>query len=216
MTGRTILSGIAISVAVHAALLAVPFPFTVRIEQQEIALYVLEGRRSAATKEPAAPQKTAVTVKKPQKRHDRQHPRKKRVEPSRRPVAIVKKPGPPAARLPQPGAARAVADTPDEMPAGPLDTSFGASNGPAFAHRATPAYPFVARRRGQEGRVLLRLTIDSDGTLLDVEVMEATAPSFAKAAVGAVKRSTFLPATRNGTRVSSRALLPVSFTLRRK
>jgi len=94
-----------------------------------------------------------------------------------------------------------------------METSFGATGAPAFAHRETPTYPPAARRLGKEGRVILRLTIDSEGRLLAVEIVEDAGYGFSEAAVEAVRKSTFTPALRNGQRMTARAILPVRFRL---
>lgn len=94
------------------------------------------------------------------------------------------------------------------------EVQFGTTEGPKFLQRVFPVYPKMAKRLGKEGRVLLRLTIDERGILLNVEVIENGGYGFTEAAVEAVKKSTFLPALRDGKPVASRALLPIRFTLR--
>lgn len=98
----------------------------------------------------------------------------------------------------------------------PIETRFGESAAPAFLHREMPVYPAMARRLGREGRVLLKLTIDERGTLLNIEVLEKAGYGLTEAAVEAVKKSTFLPAKKNGKPIASRALLSVQFRLERK
>jgi protein TonB len=71
----------------------------------------------------------------------------------------------------------------------------------------------MARKLGKEGKVILRLTIDEKGNLLSLEVMEKGGYGFTEAAVEAVKKSTFLPAKKDGKGVGSRALLPIRFQL---
>jgi protein TonB len=90
---------------------------------------------------------------------------------------------------------------------------FGSIMGPSFAHREAPDYPFVARRMNKDGNVLLRLTIDEQGKLLNAEVVQDAGYGFAEAAIEAVKKSTYRPARRDGIPVLSRALLPVRFEL---
>jgi len=97
----------------------------------------------------------------------------------------------------------------------PIETRFGASVAPAFLHREMPIYPLMARKLGREGRVMLKLTIDENGNLLDVEVIEKAGFGFTEAAVEAVKKSTFLPAKKGGKPIASRALLPIKFQLER-
>ena len=97
----------------------------------------------------------------------------------------------------------------------PKDTEFGSEFGPKFLHREMPVYPMMARRFGKEGRVLLRLTIDEKGNLLNIEVLEGSGYGFTEAAVEAVKRLTFMPAKIDGNPVLTKALLTIKFTLRR-
>ncbi len=110
---------------------------------------------------------------------------------------------------------------PADIPAGPIDTAIGASAhtsagqvvGPAFAKRVLPQYPRMARRLGQEGRVLLRLIINAEGRPESVEVAESSHSRFEDPAVRAVKQWRFHPATRGGQPVASRVLLPIVFNL---
>lgn len=92
---------------------------------------------------------------------------------------------------------------------------FGSSAGPSFLHRELPAYPQIARRMGREARVVLRLTIDEKGRLLQVETIENPGFGFADAAIEAVRKSSFVPAKRDGKPVMVVALLPVRFQLKR-
>ena len=92
--------------------------------------------------------------------------------------------------------------------------AFGSADAPKFLHRIVPQYPPAARMRREEGRVMLKLTIDEKGTLMNVEVVESTGSDFADAAVDAAKRSRFTPARRNNAPILSVALLPIRFTLR--
>jgi protein TonB len=90
---------------------------------------------------------------------------------------------------------------------------FGTATGPNFLRREVPVYPFIARRMNKEGKVLLRLTIDENGKLMNVEVIEASGFGFTEAALDAVRKSTYRPAIKNGNAVFSLALLPVRFRL---
>ena len=67
---------------------------------------------------------------------------------------------------------------------------------------------------GREGKVVLRLAIDETGKLQQVEVVESSGFEFTRAAVKAVKKSTYRPALQNGRPVPSRAVLPVQFVLK--
>ena len=94
------------------------------------------------------------------------------------------------------------------------ETVFGNSGAPVFTHREMPVYPLLARRLGKEGKVVLKLLIDKNGTLQDIEVIEASGFGFTEAAVAAIKKSSFSPAYRNGEKVPSKAILSVRFNLK--
>jgi protein TonB len=127
-------------------------------------------------------------------------------------------------------AAAAVTTAPAGKPAGEVKTgnlgggarggtpgaggSGGSETFPHFLHRVLPLYPQAARRMGREGKVVLRLSIDETGKLQQVEVVESSDFEFTRAAVEAVKKSTFQPAQQNGRPVPSRAILPVQFVLK--
>lgn len=96
---------------------------------------------------------------------------------------------------------------------GPYQVEFGAPDGPRFLKRVEPVYPPLARRLGKEGRVLLSLLIDHAGRLVSVEIIEKADFGFDRAAVDAVKASTFSPAVKNGKGMTSRSKLAVKFVL---
>ncbi len=98
---------------------------------------------------------------------------------------------------------------------GSSDTlAFGSAYGPRYRHKEIPVYPAMARRLGKEGKVVLRLTIDENGNLVNIEVIEDSGYGFAEAAIAAVKKSSFHPPMMNGKPIRARALLPVKFALR--
>ena len=96
----------------------------------------------------------------------------------------------------------------------PQEVAFGSVSGPAFSKQALPVYPPQARRRGKEGRVLLRLNLSETGKLIKVEVLEDPGYGFSEAAQEAVRNSSFSPAHHNGKPVAVRTTLPIRFTLR--
>lgn len=94
------------------------------------------------------------------------------------------------------------------------ETVFGNSGAPSFIHREIPIYPFQARRFGKEGTVVLKLHIDKNGHLQNIEVIQPSQFGFTEAAVDAIKKSTFAPAHKNGEKIASKALLSVRFNLK--
>ena len=99
-------------------------------------------------------------------------------------------------------------------PAGPRRTSFDAVDGPKFLQPPAPRYPRLARRKGIEARVLMELTIDAEGRLLNASVKQSGGTGFDEAALDAVRKARFRPATRNGQPSACIVLLPIHFTLR--
>lgn len=89
----------------------------------------------------------------------------------------------------------------------------GDAGSPRFIHRELPAYPFMARKLGKEGKVLLRLALDAQGKLQGIDTVEANGFGFAEAARTAIRKSTFAPAVKGGRTVSSQVLVPVRFVL---
>ena len=82
--------------------------------------------------------------------------------------------------------------------------------------RVSPRYPAVAARAQIEGSVLLELLIAEDGHVTAVRVVKATpARIFDEAAVSAVRRWTFEPATIDGKPVASTGLQQIHFSMQK-
>ncbi len=80
---------------------------------------------------------------------------------------------------------------------------------------AAPRYPYLARRRGQEGRVVLRVQVTADGEAAAVQLRQSSGYRLLdKAAVEAAKTWRFVPARRGGIAVAGSVEVPVSFKLR--
>jgi protein TonB len=113
-----------------------------------------------------------------------------------------------------PGSDTGTGKTGDGGGAGGLGQAmFGGLGGPRFLRRELPEYPLLARRRKKEGTVSLMVTIDAHGKLIKVDVIAASDPIFVGPSVEAVKKSTFVPANRNGVPVAVKAILPIRFAL---
>lgn len=96
----------------------------------------------------------------------------------------------------------------------PREVSMGVSGAPRFIRRVEPVYPPIARRLGKEGEVVLRLFLDEGGLLERIEVVRKGNFGFTEAAVDAMRRSVFAPASRDGRPEASLVLVPVRFVLR--
>lgn len=201
--------GIAISLAVHLLIFVIPVSMVVVKQFKEIELLVMDEtppvKKVSEIKE---------RIKEPQKEIEKPVEQKELIEP------VVETKAPDAIVLPKPIEEPVqkkveAQPAPAPKPSAPKDTEFGADFGPKFLHREMPQYPMIARKLGKEGRVVLRLTIDGKGNLINLEVIEKAGYGFTEAALEAVKKSTFLPAKKDGKSVVSRAILPIRFTLRR-
>ncbi len=225
--------GIIISVFIHAIILAIPVSMVVKDKIQEVELFVLiEEARSRPAR--VITQREILKQFKPVQ-EKKLHPEKidkivKSVEESlikehKQEViesivvdknAIGEQPqqnkiDPPTdTKVQSPTGANIIKET-DKL----IETEFSSSVAPAFLHRVMPEYPLLAKKLGKEGKVVLRLTIDNRGNLVDIEVIKKADYGFTEAAIEAVKRSTFLPAKKDGRPIASKAILPISFILRR-
>ena len=77
----------------------------------------------------------------------------------------------------------------------------------------SPAYPDAARKRGIEGWVELAFTVQTNGSVDQVEVRNASpADVFDDAAIRAVRQWRFEPVERNGERIEQRAMVRLKFS----
>jgi protein TonB len=99
----------------------------------------------------------------------------------------------------------------DDAPTGAADSEPTAL---AYLTRTRVAYPRDAIASHQQGTVILRVLVGSDGTAQTVEIEKSSGSrSLDNAARDAVKRWTFQAGTRNGIRAALWARVPVRFDL---
>jgi len=84
---------------------------------------------------------------------------------------------------------------------------------PVVVRMVRPAYPELAVQAELEGTVLVRIGVDTRGDVVEAAVIKSV-PGLDEAAVDAVLRWKFRPATQGGTPVAVRIVVPVRFTLR--
>jgi protein TonB len=84
---------------------------------------------------------------------------------------------------------------------------------PELLTRVEPLYPEAARRAGLQGVVLLEAIIAASGDIEEVAVVRSGGPLFDSAAVAAVRRWKYRPATLNGRAVRVLLNVTVSFRL---
>ncbi|OED50540.1 hypothetical protein ACH42_00930 [Endozoicomonas sp. (ex Bugula neritina AB1)] len=85
---------------------------------------------------------------------------------------------------------------------------------PAIRSWKEPRYPKNARRRNQQGVVMLDVVVDEEGNPETINILESSGFSaLDKAAIASVERWAFEPEQRNNQLVKSRVHIPVAFRL---
>jgi len=91
------------------------------------------------------------------------------------------------------------------------------SASPAYARNPRPKYPRIARRRGHEGVVLLKVLVDHEGRVDDVLVLKSSGHNaLDHSALKAVKNWVFKPGTVDGRPMEMWVRVPVRFELKRR
>lgn len=87
---------------------------------------------------------------------------------------------------------------------------------PNYVSNPAPTYPYQARIRGIEGRVMLLVEINPQGNPTRVDIHESSGSYLLdEAAMKAVRDWRFKPAVENGNPVPAQTLVPIRFTLDR-
>ncbi len=74
-------------------------------------------------------------------------------------------------------------------------------------------YPEEARKKGVEGKVILKVFIDENGNVVKANVLKGIDNGCDKEAVRAVKETKFTPGIKDGKAVKSYIIIPVLFEL---
>lgn len=83
-----------------------------------------------------------------------------------------------------------------------------------YLNNPPPAYPAPSRRFGEQGKVLLRVLVNADGGVEQVNLRKGSGYSrLDQAAQDAVKQWRFVPAKRGGQAVTAWVVVPISFSL---
>lgn len=112
---------------------------------------------------------------------------------------------------------KAIAETvaeakPAQMPSGPVSLSSELSV--SCPDLASPAYPALSRRMGEEGKLVLQVEMDETGRISKAKIIESSGYSrLDNAALSAVKTWRCRPAMRDGHPVPAIALQPFNFVI---
>ena len=85
--------------------------------------------------------------------------------------------------------------------------------GGASIHQVEPIYPPTEREEGRQGIVVLRLFIDSAGTVSRAQIVRSLGTAFDEAALAAVRQWSFEPALRDGEPVAAEFHVTINFVL---
>jgi protein TonB len=98
---------------------------------------------------------------------------------------------------------------------GGSDKALADAEPPKLIHRVVPVYPPEAKKAGLEGTVVLGATIDGEGKVTDVKVLESV-PGLDQAAVDAVKQWQYGPVWVDNHPVIYAFTVTVRFALKQK
>ncbi|MGZ8215561.1 MAG: energy transducer TonB [Methylosarcina sp.] len=117
--------------------------------------------------------------------------------------------------------ARPVASSPP-APKGPSVAKAKSSDQPLilpnlnadYLDNPAPAYPEEARARGEQGRIMVRALINTQGTVSQLLVQRSSGyASLDQAALATVKDWRFVPARRGENAVAAWVVVPIAFSL---
>ena len=214
--GPVQLSGLGLTIAAHAMLVALVIASApTRDAQKDVAALMVR------LVNPALP---APPVPKPEPRSSRRPATEpvKKVQASPGPETPILAASAPTANLPavavQPDPkplpafeARAASPVPPAAPAPVVPPGFNAS----YLDNPAPVYPPLARRLGEEGRVMLRVHVEASGLPSKVEIRTSSGSErLDQAALETVKRWKFVPARQGDTAVPAFVVVPISFSLK--
>jgi protein TonB len=77
-----------------------------------------------------------------------------------------------------------------------------------------PRYPWLARQRGEQGRVVVRVAVDRTGQVINTEIAQSSGHGrLDRAALSTLRRWRFVPARRGTAPVTATVDVPVTFRL---
>ena len=86
--------------------------------------------------------------------------------------------------------------------------------GVAYLNNPPPEYPRMSRRAGEQGKVILKVLVNTDGSPSTVELSKSSGfERLDNAALAAVKQWRFEPARKGGKAISAYVLVPMPFIL---
>ena len=131
--------------------------------------------------------------------------------PAEAPSPVAAPPPPPPAAEPAPEPLPAVAAPPAPPPVVPVTPPIFNAD---YLENPPPVYPALSRRIGEQGRLILRVLVNSSGTADEVQIRTSSGHALLdEAARDTVRRWKFVAARRGDQPVAAWVLIPISFRL---
>ena len=165
---------------------------------------------------PPAPMAPVAAPAPPTRVEKRPSPRPQPAAQARAPLLATAGPSPVDASAPPappapPASAAPAAPSAATVPATLTQARFDAD----YLHNPAPTYPPISRRLGEEGKVVLRVFVESNGRAAQVEIRTASGSTrLDQAAADAVAQWKFVPARRGEESVGAWVLVPIIFSLK--
>lgn len=88
------------------------------------------------------------------------------------------------------------------------------SSNAGYLNNPKPTYPAISRRLGEQGKVVLRVFIDAEGSPQQIEIRQSSGyERLDQQALEAVRRWRFVPGKRNGVPEAMWNIVPINFVL---
>ena len=88
------------------------------------------------------------------------------------------------------------------------------SSNAGYLNNPKPTYPAISRRLGEQGKVVLRVFIDAEGSPQQIEIRQSSGyERLDQQALDAVRRWRFVPGKRNGVPEAMWNIVPINFVL---
>ncbi len=202
------LSSLLLVIGLHAGILAAVVMARTEPKPIEVVVPTIQGAIvMAAPEEPSPPPPPEPPPPPPPEPKPVPKPKPlPKAPPSERAVKAPEPPQPPPVETPAEPQKPA---EPQPAPVLPPNADASELNNPA------PGYPDISRRLGEKGTVTLEILVKADGSVGEVKIKESSGfKRLDMAAVNAIKRWRFIPASQAGIAIDYRYEIPFEFGIR--
>lgn len=217
---RLLLVCVAASIALHAALLRM-LPDTIAQRDEPAKPLNVELMANVEPPAPVIEPPKKESEMRPVPREQPLTPRRVQRDPVPQPVVEDKvPPGAPVPQVlsvpPEPAATAPVTVVPVAPPPEPPRVSVAprVRTDAAYLHNPSPSYPMAARRRGDQGTVMVKVLVTAEGMPANVSLEKTSGyAALDEAAVSAVRTWRFVPAREGAQAVEALYIVPVVYRL---